>query len=136
MVIFTTAAVMQSYLQSTLFDTYNTQMSVLQSFQLISDKMHDTTANEINQFWVWLAYLGIELAEDDPDTGYLRLAGSPDYFVSDILITTRRAKEEKNAIFPDMTNWVNTKLDPFSDPHDELFFDTTPFVIDDKGTEV
>ena len=35
MMIFTTAAVMQSYLQSTLFDTYNTQMSVLQSFELI-----------------------------------------------------------------------------------------------------
>jgi len=66
----------------------------------------------------------------------MKLAGSPDYFVSDILITTRRAKEEVNEIFGDMKNWVSTEQDPFSHQFDEAFFDTTPFAIDSKGTLV
>ena len=98
--------------------------------------MHDTTSNQINQFWIWTSFIGIEIAEKDPLTGFMKLAGGPDYFVSDLVITTRRIKEVPNAIFPDMKGWVSTEHDPFTAPFDEAIFDTTPIVVDAKGTMI
>lgn len=135
MLIFTAAAVAQAYLSQTLYDTYNTQMSVTESFELVKTQLHDTTSNDIDQFWIWIAFLGLEIKQEDSE-GYMKLSGGPDYFASDILITTRRMKETENEKFPEMKQWVATKYNPFLDPHDDNIFDTEPIVIDSTGTTI
>ena len=66
----------------------------------------------------------------------MRLNQTPLYLVSDILITTRRVREEPVVGFPQLQRWVTTSLDPFEDAFDEAIYDTKPIKIDKKGTSV
>lgn len=66
----------------------------------------------------------------------MKIMDSPDYVVTDINITTRRVKETTTAGYGDMKMWVSTTLNPFKDEFNEEFWDTTPIVVDAKGTTI
>ena len=62
--LFTGASIGHSYLQSELFDPYATQMSVQQSLsKMVANARDSSDPSSIDQFWVWLAYLRLQVIE-------------------------------------------------------------------------
>ena len=111
-------------------------MSVQQSFELIKKNISDSTEEHLDQFWVWIVAMRYNLIEKDDESGYYKLITSPDFVVSDFLITTRRIKEIESSLYTTDKKWVTTNFSPFSDPFDEAIEDTTPFALDKEGNMV
>ena len=51
---FTLMTIMHQYLSNTLFEHYETQMSVQQSFELLSSNIKDRTEADMEHFWLWI----------------------------------------------------------------------------------
>ncbi len=67
----------------------------------------------------------------------MKIMDAPDYAVTDINITTRRVKETTTSVGSlDMKTWVSTDLNPFEDVFTEELWDTSPIVVDAKGTTI
>ena len=65
--------------------------------------------------------------EKEEDTGYYKVVGSPDYAVTDFLITTRRINEVENASDPNLNKWITNDFAPFYDDYDPLINNSTAF---------
>jgi len=100
-------------------------MSVKQSFLLISENIRETTTPDLDQFWVFLVALRLQILQRDPATKLLKIADSPDYSVSDVRITTRRVKETETSI-KGLKKWVTTDFLPFEDIYNPEIYDDTP----------
>ena len=85
-----------------LFEHYETQMSVQQSFELLSSNIKDRTEEDMEHFWLWINTLRISTMTLEEETGYYKIANSPDYVISDFQITTRRIKMKSNEMFPEI----------------------------------
>ena len=101
----------------------------------MSHNIKDKTEYNLEHFWLWINSLRLSIIVEEEETGYYKVNNSPDYVVSDFHITTRRIKQKPNDLYPEISQWVTTDVDPFNDVHTDQFFDTAPFVIDATGTQ-
>jgi len=132
--LFCFVAIMHSLVDSVMIKEYETNISVQQSFGLLTKNIKDETVDNIDQFWLSMRTLRLSVIERESESDFYKLTGSPNYVVSDIRITTRRIKEESNSVFADASQWVTTEFEPFIDAFDEAVEDTEEFVIDSEGT--
>ena len=56
----------------------------------------------MEHFWLWINTLRISTMTLEEETGYYKIANSPDYAISDFHITTRRMKMKSNEMFPEI----------------------------------
>ena len=135
--LFTTVALLHSFVSTQIHREYETQMSVQQSFQLINDVITDSgnaDSKNLSVLWQWINGIKTGLFEKEEETGFWKLQDSPDYLVTDFHFTTRRIKEVEISNYTSDKKWITTGFRPFSDEFDEEFEDTTPFVWKPDGT--
>ena len=61
--IFMITVITQANLQQVLFETYETQMSVQQSFNILTASITTETSDSIDQFWGWATYVRMIMLE-------------------------------------------------------------------------
>ena len=127
--LFTSVALAHSYLNTQISKEYETQMSVQQSFELIRSNIVDTTELNLDQFWVWIYEMRINLFVCEEESLLYRMKDSPDYLVTDFHITTRRINEVSSSKYTDDLKWITTSFRPFVDEFNAEFEATTPFQI-------
>ena len=64
--------------------------------------------------------------EKEEETGFYKIASSPNYVLSDFHITTRRIKTQQSEDFPDLVSWASIDFDPFGDSFKEDIWESDP----------
>ena len=93
--------------------------------------MRDETESNFSQFWTWIAAMKFQVIEKEESTGYFKIKDSPDYVVTDFMITTRRVNEKISTKYNSVAEkqWVTYDLDPWTDEYDPNIYNSTSFII-------